>query len=154
MFQGTAFTDLGLAVAECLVSWSHRGVVRGLHLQRPPYAHTKLVVCLTGRIFDVALDVRAGSPTYGHHAAVTLAADHPSAFLVPPGCAHGWQALTEPATVLYLISGERVPEAEDGVRWDRAGVRWPLPAATTSVRDRALPGLDDFEPVAGATGAT
>jgi dTDP-4-dehydrorhamnose 3,5-epimerase len=149
LFQRTAFTDLGLEVAECLVSWSHRGVVRGLHLQRPPHTHTKLVVCLTGRVFDVALDVRAGSPTYGRHASVTLAAERPEAMLVPPGCAHGWQALTEPATVLYLISGERVPEAEDGVRWDSAGVDWPVPGATTSDRDAELPALDAFEPLHG-----
>ncbi|MBK9179293.1 MAG: dTDP-4-dehydrorhamnose 3,5-epimerase family protein [Acidimicrobiales bacterium] len=144
VFQASTALGFGFdrPVAECLVSSSHRGVVRGLHFQRPPHEHLKLVACIEGELVDVVLDLRRGSPTYGHHEAVHLRAAEPAAVLVPAGCAHGFQALTEPATLLYLISSEREPSAEGGVRWDSAGIAWPLPPAALSERDAELPPLE------------
>ena len=114
--------------------------VRGLHLQRPPHAETKLVSCLRGRVFDVAVDLRAGSPTYGRWVGAELSADNHRSLLVPEGCAHGFQTLTADCELLYLHSSAYAPEAEDGVHHasPALGIDWPAPAAVLSDRDAAL----------------
>jgi len=125
------------------------GSVRGLHFQRPPHAETKLVSCIAGRVFDVAVDLRSGSPTYLQWAAVEL--DDDSGLYIPAGCAHGFQALTDEVHLVYQHSEFYAPEMEGGVRFDDGvlGIDWPLPVATVSDRDRSFPFIDDsFESIA------
>lgn len=127
-----------------------RGTVRGLHLQRPPHAEAKLVHCLRGSVFDVAVDLRAGSPTYGRWVAAELSAGNNLALLIPEGCAHGFQTLTDGCELLYFHSAAHAPEAEDGVHHACPGlaIAWPLPVANLSARDAALRPLEDgFAPV-------
>jgi dTDP-4-dehydrorhamnose 3,5-epimerase len=119
------------------------GTVRGLHFQRRPHAEMKFVRCLTGRVFDVAVDLRAGSPTFLQWHAEELSAQNVRMLVIPEGCAHGFQSLDPESELLYLHTAPYVPEAEEGVRFDdaRIGIRWPLPVAELSQRDFALPTL-------------
>lgn len=122
------------------------GTVRGLHLQAPPHSEAKLVRCLRGRVWDVAVDLRFKSVTYGRWHAVELSPAAANALLIPEGCAHGFQVLEPGCELLYLHSGAWVPEAETGVRFDdpQLAVAWPLPPSGLSARDLALPGLDSL----------
>jgi len=127
-----------------------RGTVRGLHLQRAPAAETKLVRAIAGTVFDVIVDLRADSPTFLRWHGVTLAADQQTELLIPPGVAHGFQALDDDSQLLYFHSCAYSPEHETGVRHDdpRLGIRWPLPPTGLSARDAALPSLTaDFSGV-------
>jgi dTDP-4-dehydrorhamnose 3,5-epimerase len=121
------------------------GAMRGLHYQAAPHSEAKLVRCLRGRVWDVAVDLRSSSPTYGQWHGVELSPEKANALLVPEGCAHGFQVLQEQSELLYLHSGAWVPEAETGVRWDDSylGIAWPLPVVDLSDRDRALPLLEN-----------
>jgi dTDP-4-dehydrorhamnose 3,5-epimerase len=138
-FMGS-WGDRGIAQVN-LSSSEAVGTIRGLHLQAQPYSEAKLVRCLKGRVWDVAVDLRRDSPTYGQWQAVELSPDQGNALLIPEGCAHGFQVLEAGSELLYLHSGAWVPESETGVRWDdsQLGIAWPLPAAYLSDRDRSLP---------------
>lgn len=118
------------------------GTVRGLHVRHAPYAEAKLVRCLRGRVFDVAVDLRPASPTCGQWHAIELAPEG-AGLLIPPGCAHGFQTLVDDCELLYLHEADYRPEHEGGVSCDdlELGIDWPLPLAGLSARDRALPGL-------------
>jgi len=118
-----------------------KGAVRGLHLQAQPHSEARLVRCLRGRVWDVAVDLRPGSPTRGHWHAVELSPGAANALLIPEGCAHGFQVLEPGSELLYLHSGAWVPEAEIGVRVDdpQLAISWPLPVVGLSERDLALP---------------
>ena len=117
------------------------GTIRGLHLQADPHSEAKLVRCLRGRVWDVAVDLRQDSTTYGHWHAIELSSDQGNALLIPEGCAHGFQVLESGSELLYLHSGAWEPEAETGVRWDdpQLAIAWPLPSGELSERDRGLP---------------
>ena len=117
------------------------GTVRGLHLQVAPHAQAKLVRVLVGAVIDVAVDLRAGSPTYGRWVAAELSAENRLSLLIPAGCAHGFQTLTADCELLYLHSAAYAPEAEDGVHHasPALGIAWPAPVAALSERDAALP---------------
>ena len=119
------------------------GTIRGLHLQAEPHSDAKLVRCLRGRVWDVGVDLRQDSATYGNWHAVELSPEQSNALLIPEGCAHGFQVLEPSSELLYLHSGAWVPEAETGVRWDAPllAIPWPLPVAELSDRDRNLPFL-------------
>jgi len=119
------------------------GTIRGLHRQAEPHSEAKLVRCLRGRVWDVAVDLRQDSPTYRHWHAVELSPAQGNALLIPEGCAHGFQVLEPSSELLYLHSGAWEPQAETGVRWDdpHLAVAWPLPVADLSDRDRNLPFL-------------
>lgn len=121
------------------------GTIRGLHFQRDPFSESKLVRCLRGRVWDVAVDLRQDSATYGHWHAVELCTEQSNALLIPEGCAHGFQVLEPASELLYLHSGIWEPVSETGVRWDdpQLAIAWPLPAADLSDRDRDLPFLPD-----------
>lgn len=114
-----------------------KGTVRGLHFQYPPYAETKVITCLAGRIFDVAVDLRAGSPTFLQWFGWELSADNHESLLIPNGCAHGFQALTDAAEIIYLVTTPYNPDAEDGVNpVDPAvGIVWPETVTEISRRD-------------------
>jgi len=131
-------------VAQINHTWTQaRGTVRGLHFQRPPHAEMKLVTCLRGAVWDVGLDLRAGSPTFLQWRAVELSAGNGRAFLIPEGFAHGFQALTDDCELLYLHSAPYATQAEGGLSaTDPAlGIDWPLPITLRSGRDEHHPGV-------------
>jgi dTDP-4-dehydrorhamnose 3,5-epimerase len=120
------------------------GTIRGLHYQMPPFAQGKLVQVISGRILDVAVDLRRGSPTFGRHAAVELTDDGKQVF-VPAGFAHGFMTLAPNTIVTYKVTAAYDPKSERGIAWDDPdlGIAWPRPAATLSPRDRQWPCLRD-----------
>ena len=145
-----ALRDAGFTVTfvQDNLSWSKPGVIRGLHLQYGP-AQGKLVTCLSGQIFDVAVDARPGSPTYGHHVAAELSGENGDSLWIPPGFAHGFAVLgSDPALVLYKVDQPRSAEGERGVIWNDASVAisWPIERPILSERDAALPTLADLLP--------
>jgi dTDP-4-dehydrorhamnose 3,5-epimerase len=119
-------------------SRSARGVLRGLHYQDARAPLDKLVRCTLGSIYDVAVDLRGGSPTFGRWCGVELAADNQRQILIPAGFAHGFQALSEFAEVQYKQTGYYTPEAEASIAWNDPdiGVQWPLADPTLSERDK------------------
>lgn len=124
------------------LSTSHKGVIRGLHLQHPN-AQGKLVSVVHGASFDVVADVRVGSPTFGQWFGRELSAESAEQIYVPPGCAHGFQALSEVAVFSYKCDAYYSPDDERTIRWDDAElcIAWPLAEATLSARDRAAESL-------------
>lgn len=120
------------------------GTVRGLHYQAPPSTEAKLVTCVRGEIWDVAVDVRTGSPTFLEWCARTLSGDRLNSMLVPPGFAHGFQAMSDHVSVMYLHSTAYAPQDERGLQAEdeRLGVAWPLPVCRMSARDSSFPPLD------------
>lgn len=146
-FSWTAFSDAGfeLTVSEIFHSTSRRGVVRGLHFQLPPRDLMKLVWCVRGQVLDVVVDLRAGSPAYASHHAVELHGNDGTAVLVPQGCAHGFQALSEEAIVGYAVTESFDSSCDAGVHWASAGIVWPLEDTVVSDRDSALPDLAAFD---------
>lgn len=122
-----------------------RGTIRGLHFQRPPALESKLIRCLRGRVFDVAVDLRLGSPTFARWHAVELAADNQRQLLIPPGCAHGFQTLADDCELLYHHSAAYAPAHEDGVRHDdpRLAIAWPERIVAVSPRDLGFAAIGD-----------
>ena len=116
------------------------GTVRGLHLQAPPHSEAKLVRCLRGRVWDVAVDLRSASSTFGCWHAVELSPAACNALMIPEGCAHGFQVLEASSELLYLHSGDWVRQAEMGVHCcdPQLAITWPLPPLGLSSRDQAL----------------
>ena len=125
------------------------GTVRGLHFQSPPAAQAKLVRVQKGAVFDVAVDLRRGSTTYGRHAAAVLSAENWSQLFIPAGFAHGFMTLESDTVVAYKVSSHYSPANDGGVFWDDPdlGIEWPLPSANAvlSEKDRSLPGFAEFE---------
>lgn len=120
------------------------GAVRGLHFQYPPHAEMKLVRCLKGRVWDVAVDLRQGSPTFLRWYAEELTPDNRRMMVIPEGFAHGFQVLDRDSELLYLHTAFYTSEAEGGVRHDepRLGIRWPLAVTDLSARDASHPMFD------------
>ncbi len=121
-----------------------RGTVRGLHYQNSPYSEMKLISCLHGEIWDIALDVRANSPTFLHWHAEALSAENGKALLIPEGFAHGFQTLSDDVELLYLHSENHEPTAEAGLnpRDPRLAIFWPLPISEISQKDAGRPMLE------------
>lgn len=119
----------------------HSGAVRGMHFQHPPHAEMKMVRCLRGRIWDVAVDLRASSPTFLQWHAEELAQEDGHMLIIPEGFAHGFQALEPASEVLYLHTEFYHPPSESGLRHDdpRLAIAWPLPPVDLSPRDLAHP---------------
>lgn len=124
------------------------GTIRGMHYQLPPYSEMKLVSCIRGAVWDVAVDLRQGSPTFLQWHAERLSADNGRALLIPQGYAHGFQTLTDDVEMLYCHSAPYVPQAEAGLHFEdvRLGIDWPLPITQVSERDRQHPRLDTAFP--------
>ena len=124
------------------------GVVRGLHFQRPPYAQSKLVRVVEGRVLDVAVDIRKGSPTYGRYVATELSADNHRQFYLPQGMAHGFAVLSESAVFQYKCDNLYHPESEGAIAWDdpTLAIDWQVPAdkVILSDKDRHHPLFKDF----------
>ena len=130
-------------------SMSSYGVMRGLHFQRPPYTQTKLVRCVSGRVLDVAVDIRQGSPTYGQHVAVELTAENHRQFFIPKGFAHGFAVLSETAVFQYKCDEFYHPEADAGISIldESLGIDWriPMDKAILSDKDTRHGMLADFQ---------
>ena len=128
---------------------AERGVLRGLHFQTPPRAQGKLVRCTRGAILDVAVDIRKGSPTYGHHVAVELSAENWRQLWVPPGFAHGYLTLEAPCEVIYKVTEYWAPDCERGIAWNdpSLAIDWGVSAAdvTLADKDRVNPRLTELE---------
>jgi dTDP-4-dehydrorhamnose 3,5-epimerase len=138
------FEEHGLdaRLVQCSISYNRTaGTLRGIHLQREPYAEAKLVRCTAGAIHDVILDLRPSSPTYLSWISVELTAENRLALYVPAGLAHGFQTLVDDTEVFYQISEFYHPESADGVRWDDPAfrIRWPLANPILSSRDKQYP---------------
>ena len=128
-------------------SLSHAvGTLRGLHFQAPPHAQGKLVRCGRGAIFDVAVDIRRGSPTYGKWEGYELTAENGHQLYVPVGFAHGFVTLEPDSEIVYKCTDYYAPETEGAVRWDSCGIDWPLSVEPIlSDKDAIAPVLDDFD---------
>lgn len=151
LYAADAFQAAGLA--KPLVQINHAltrriGTVRGMHFQRPPQAETKVVTCIRGEIFDVAIDLRRGSPTFLQWHGEVLSAGNLRSLLIPEGCAHGFQALSENCELIYLHTAPYEPSTEGAVNAldPLLAIKWPLDITERSDRDSAHPMLTaDFE---------
>lgn len=125
------------------------GTVRGLHYQRAPHAEMKLVGCLQGAVWDVAVDLRPGSPTYLQWHAEELSAHNHRTLLIPPGCAHGFQTLSADVQMLYCHSHAYAPHSEGGLHYQdpRLAIAWPLPVHGLSPRDASHPFIEKGVPL-------
>lgn len=130
-------------------SCSTRGVMRGLHFQRPPYTQAKLVRCVRGRVLDVAVDIRKGSPTYGQHVAVELSEENHRQFFIPRGFAHGFAVLSDVAVFQYKCDNYYHPEADGGIAITDSslGIDWQIDPkdAILSEKDTKHQSLKDFD---------
>jgi dTDP-4-dehydrorhamnose 3,5-epimerase len=148
-YKQSEFAANGIAdlFVQTNASRSARNVLRGLHYQLPPYAQAKLVRCVEGAIYDVAVDVRRGSPSYGRWVAQELSADNRHMLFVPAGFAHGFLTLSDVAEVNYQVSAEYHPESERGIVWDdpEIDIHWPTDAPLLSEKDARYPLFRDAE---------
>lgn len=145
--QVLAEAGAGMEFVQDNLSRSARaGTLRGLHFQAPPHAQDKLVRCASGAIYDVAVDVRRGSPTYGEWFGAELTSDNGKQLLVPKGFLHGFVTLGDGVEVAYKCSDYYAPDCDGAVRWDSAGVDWPLTGAPVlSAKDADAGAFDNFE---------
>lgn len=145
-YRRSAFAEAGIDArfVQDNMARSSRGVLRGLHYQLPPGDQGKLVGTSSGSIFDVAVDLRVGSPTYGDWVGATLGAHDGQLLWIPPGFAHGYLALSDVAEVCYRCTAEYSAELDRGVLWNdpAIGIDWPVADPIVSQRDRAQPTLD------------
>jgi dTDP-4-dehydrorhamnose 3,5-epimerase len=146
-YSRSEFADhgIGFEVVQASVSFNERrGTLRGMHLQTPPHDESKLVRCLAGSVYDVVVDLRAGSPTQLRWLSVELSGERRNALFVPTGLAHGFLTLQDGCELEYLISAAYEPAAAVGVRWDDPvlEIEWPFAARVISQRDAAFPDLD------------
>lgn len=130
------------------VAGSARGVLRGLHYQWPANPQGKLVSVLDGEVYDVAVDVRRGSPTFGRWTAAILSGGNRRHFWIPAGFAHGYQALSERAVFTYVCTAPYDPSSDTGIRWDdpQFAIDWPIKVPSLSPRDAAAPSLAELDP--------
>ena len=130
-------------------SKSSKGVLRGLHFQKPPFAQAKLVRCIEGSVLDVAVDIRKGSPTYGKHVTVKLSGENKRQLFVPRGFAHGFAVLSETAIFAYKVDNTYAPEFDAGIRWNdkELNIQWGLEESEVlvSAKDVELPFFLEFE---------
>jgi len=124
-----------------------RGTLRGLHFQKMPMTQGKLVTCLTGEVFDVAADIRIGSPTYAHWDSVSLSSENHWILWIPPGFAHGFQTVTEDTTVMYKVTREYSAAHERSIRWNdpEVRIRWPIDNPILSKKDADAPLLNEVD---------
>jgi dTDP-4-dehydrorhamnose 3,5-epimerase len=148
-FKASEFAAHGIQAVFVQDNFSHsrRGVLRGLHYQNEPEAQAKLVAVLRGRIYDVAVDIRPGSPNYGRWIGLELSAESRRMVYVPKGFAHGFCALSEEVDVLYKVTREYAPDLDRGILWNDPdiGIRWPIAAPILSPKDAGLPRLSEAD---------
>jgi dTDP-4-dehydrorhamnose 3,5-epimerase len=116
-----------------------------MHFQLPPKDHVKVVYCTAGRVLDVIVDLRRGSPTFGQHVTIDLSAERANMVYIARGVAHGFYVPDETSTLVYRIESVHSPDHDAGIAWDGCGVSWPTSDPVLSARDRAFPALADFD---------
>jgi dTDP-4-dehydrorhamnose 3,5-epimerase len=134
----------GIVIAQINHSMTkQKGTIRGMHFQNPPHAEMKIVRCVKGSAFDVAVDLRKDSPTFLKWHGEMLSAENMKALVIPEGCAHGFQSLEDDIEMIYLSTSPYCKEAEGGIRFDeqKIGIEWPLPVAVISEKDRSWENL-------------
>jgi len=146
-FEASTYARLGLRGdwAEEIHTTSRAGVIRGMHFQTPPAAHAKLLFCIAGKVEDVVVDLRRGSPTFGQYRAFALRADDGDGLYVPSGLAHGFASIADRSTLFYKITGAYAPAHDAGIAWDGFGYAWPVADPVLSDRDRGHPRLADYD---------
>ncbi|HIB66511.1 MAG TPA: dTDP-4-dehydrorhamnose 3,5-epimerase [Phycisphaerales bacterium] len=124
---------------------SKKGTLRGLHYQRPPHCESKLIRCVSGRIFDCVVDLRPDSPTFGSWYGEELSAENRQMMFVPKGFAHGYLALEDHSEVVYLVDTFYAPNTEGGLKWDSQAlqIKWPITPSILSEKDQSLPDFDE-----------
>lgn len=149
LYKRSQFVEGGIDVQFVQFNYSRsaKDVLRGLHYQLNPKAQGKLVAALTGEVFDVAVDIREDSPTFGKWVSVVLSAEKKNLIYVPVGFAHGFCVVSEMAEVMYYVTGEYTREAERGIIWNdkTLDITWPTNAPVLSEKDKAYPSLNDAE---------
>lgn len=145
-FQKEIFAQSKLETnfAEEYYSVSHQRVLRGLHFQAPPYEHTKLVYCVMGKVMDVVVDLRVGSPTYGQFATLEVSAQKANVIYIPPGLAHGFYVLSDSAVLIYKVTTVYSPKHDSGIHWNSVKIPWPNTQPIVSPRDSELVAFADF----------
>ncbi|KJZ18638.1 dTDP-4-dehydrorhamnose 3,5-epimerase [Loktanella sp. S4079] len=151
-YCGQQFKEMGLEQPIAQMALSHntkRGTLRGLHFIPEAYGEAKLVRCVRGAIFDVAVDLRPGSETYRQWTGIELSAANMGALYIPRGVAHGFVTLSDNTDILYQFSAPHRPGIEVGIAWDdpQIAVQWPIEPTVISERDTALPKLSHIEPI-------
>jgi dTDP-4-dehydrorhamnose 3,5-epimerase len=148
-FKRSEFNEFGITNQFLQDNYSHseRGVLRGLHYQKDPMAQAKLVTIFKGEVFDVAVDIRKGSPTFGNWVGVTLSEKKPQMLYIPEGFAHGFCVLSKTADFTYKVTAEYSPENERGIIWDDLdiGIEWPIKNPKLSERDKKMSNLKDAD---------
>lgn len=146
IFHEDEYKRLGLnsEFSEEYYSVSHKGVIRGMHFQVPPFEHTKLIYCVQGAVRDVVLDLRKGSPSYGQSFTLELSADKGNAVYVPKGVAHGFCAITQAATLVYKVSTVHSSLHDMGIHWNSFGLDWGIKDPIISARDASFKSFLDF----------
>ena len=146
-FHEQIFREQGLTThfAEEYYTYSHQGVLRGLHFQTPPRELIKLVYCVSGAVFDAVVDLRIGSPAYGKHLTFELSAEKATMLYLPAGLAHGFFAVSPGAVLMYKVTAVYSSSNDSGILWDSAGIPWPGKQPVISQRDREFVALKDFE---------
>lgn len=145
-FHMPTFAKYGLETQylEEYYSKSHAGVIRGMHFQNPAMDHAKLVYCIVGSVFDVVIDIRVGSITYGKTYTTTLSADNGRCLYIPKGFAHGFAADRGDATMIYKVTSVHSQHHDNGLLWSSIGVEWPCSTPIMSRRDREFVKLSEF----------
>lgn len=145
-FHISDFENLGLniSVNEEYYSISQKRVLRGLHFQTPPADHEKVVYCSYGKVMDVVVDIRKGSPAYGMHEVFELSSDNGEMLFIPKGCAHGFYVLSDIAVMMYKVSSVYSSENDTGILWNSVGIDWPDENPIISARDNSFVKFEDF----------
>jgi dTDP-4-dehydrorhamnose 3,5-epimerase len=148
VYDEATFQENGLTTAwvQENQSFSKQGVIRGLHFQKPPHAETKLVRVVVGTVWDVFVDLRKNSSTYGQWDAIEISEDNKKLVYIPTGFGHGFCALTETALVLYKVDETYHPESEGSLKWndESLGITWPVKQPLTSPKDAKAMSFKDF----------
>ncbi len=146
-FHAPAFEQLGLesAFVEDFYTVSHQHVVRGLHFQKPPADHVKLVYCVQGEVLDAVVDLRVGSSSYGQYALFQLSAETANSVYIPKGMAHGFCVTSAQATLAYKVTTVHSVQHDSGILWHSAGIPWPVTQPQVSERDGGLCPLNQFQ---------
>jgi len=148
-YNQKTFSDNGIAVTFVQDNHSHstQNVLRGLHFQRPPFAQDKLIRVTSGEVFDVAVDIRPDSPTYGQFESVILSADNHKMFFIPASFAHGFCVISDSADFIYKCSNFYSKESEGGILWSDPDLKipWPTPNPLLSAKDQSWPLLKNLQ---------
>lgn len=149
-YKFSKFAEEGIVekIVQINQSFSHQNVIRGLHFQNNPHGQAKLVKCLSGEIYDVAVDLRKSSPTFGQHFGINLSSDNKKMLYIPIGFAHGFSVISTTAQVEYAVFGAQyAPQSEGGIRFDDADLKidWQIKNPIVSTKDQVLPRLKDLK---------